>query len=347
MNQFVCVRVVQAYGLDLQLFQFDMELTWAVFFMNADKTIYGRYGTRSDHKLASRDVSLDGFKKAIRAALELHRGYPGNKKELAGKTGGPVTWKTPEQIPELKGKAKPADGSRGGCVHCHQAHDGEVWSLRAGGQPIPDRRLWSYPMPSALGLKLDPREIATVTDVESGSAADTAGFRKGDAIVRMDGQPVVSIADIQWVLHAAKEPGSVKVEVDRGGEKKELTLALAAGWRRGEEFSWRSIVWRMRHKLAGTGQLKALTADEKQKLGLASDAMALRIEAIPPNWVKERNPSAQPLQKGDVIVDVDGRTNLATESEYLAYLMGKKPGQKADLGYLRGGKRQKLSLTIP
>jgi hypothetical protein len=347
MDRFVCVRIVQAYGLDLQLFQFDNELTWAVFFMNADKTIYGRYGTRSDHKLASRDVSLDAFKKAVQAALELHKGYPGNKKELAGKTGGPVPWKTPEQIPELKPKARKADGSRGGCVHCHQAHDFEIWSLRAGGQPITDKMLWSYPMPSALGLKLDPKEMGTVADVETGSPAEKAGFKTGDAIARMDGQPIVSIADIQWVLHNAKEPGSVKVEVSRGGEKKELTLPLAAGWRRDEEFSWRSIVWRMRHALAGTGQLKPLSPDEKKQIGVATDAMALRIEAIPPNWVKERNASAQPLQKGDVIIEVDGKKTLLTESDYLAYLMGKKSGQKADLVYLRGGKKQSLALTIP
>jgi hypothetical protein len=50
MKQFVCVRIVQANALDLALFQFDFDLTFAAFFMNADKTIYGRYGTRSSQQ---------------------------------------------------------------------------------------------------------------------------------------------------------------------------------------------------------------------------------------------------------------------------------------------------------
>ena len=48
MDQFVRVRIVQANGMDLSLFQFDLDLTFAVFLMNADKTIYGRFGSRSD-----------------------------------------------------------------------------------------------------------------------------------------------------------------------------------------------------------------------------------------------------------------------------------------------------------
>ena len=46
MDQFVCVRAVQMYGVDLSLFQFQGQLTWAAVFLNADGTIYGRYGSR-------------------------------------------------------------------------------------------------------------------------------------------------------------------------------------------------------------------------------------------------------------------------------------------------------------
>ena len=53
MDEFVCVRLVQANALDLTLFQFDYDLTFAVFFMNTDRTIYGRYGTRSERKDAT------------------------------------------------------------------------------------------------------------------------------------------------------------------------------------------------------------------------------------------------------------------------------------------------------
>src|SRR5688572_8673543 len=35
-REFVCVRIVQAKGLDLKLFQYDYDMSWAAMFMNAD-----------------------------------------------------------------------------------------------------------------------------------------------------------------------------------------------------------------------------------------------------------------------------------------------------------------------
>ena len=34
----------------------------AVFFMNTDKTIYGRFGTRAEYENAAKDISIEGFK---------------------------------------------------------------------------------------------------------------------------------------------------------------------------------------------------------------------------------------------------------------------------------------------
>lgn len=351
MDKFVCVRVVQGWGMDLSLFQFDVELTWAVFLMNADKTIYGRYGSRSDHKNPAKDISIDGLKKALEGALDLHAAYPANKKELAGKTGPRLPFPTPESIPEVRGKpyAKPADGTRAGCIHCHNAVQPDPWSLRGSRQPIADKVLWQWPMPQALGLALDPKERASVASVAPGSAAEKAGFKAGDRITRMEGQPIISIADVQWVLHGAKEPGSVKAEVERGGQKQDLTLALAAGWRHGDDYSWRLIIWGMRHKLLGTEALETVPADERKTMGVADGAMALRVQRFPPDWVKEKNPAgAQKLKQGDVIVDVDGNRKLTTEAEFFAYLFQRKPpGQAAVMTVIRGGKPQQVQIPIP
>lgn len=43
-EEFVKVRVVKMNGVDIGLFQFDFDLTWMCFFMNANGFIYGRYG---------------------------------------------------------------------------------------------------------------------------------------------------------------------------------------------------------------------------------------------------------------------------------------------------------------
>src|SRR5262245_9048815 len=114
LSRFVCVRIVEAKGMDLSLFQFDYEQTWAAFFLNAEEAIYGRYGTRSSAVEAERHLSIEGFKKALEGALDLHARYPGNKKELAAKTGPPSPWRTPENIPGV------APWGSSQCYHCHQ-----------------------------------------------------------------------------------------------------------------------------------------------------------------------------------------------------------------------------------
>ena len=60
--------------LDLTLFQFDFDLSFSMFFMNADKTIYGRYGTRSSLENAESHMSLEGLVDALEGALLLHEG---------------------------------------------------------------------------------------------------------------------------------------------------------------------------------------------------------------------------------------------------------------------------------
>jgi len=45
LEQFVCVRVLNANALDLNLFQFDYDLSFSTLFSNADGTVYERYGS--------------------------------------------------------------------------------------------------------------------------------------------------------------------------------------------------------------------------------------------------------------------------------------------------------------
>ena len=66
LEQFVCARQVSTNGLDLSLFQYDTDQSFAVFFLNADKTIYGRFGTRSHRTEWLGDVSLKGLAKALK-----------------------------------------------------------------------------------------------------------------------------------------------------------------------------------------------------------------------------------------------------------------------------------------
>src|ERR1043166_3289168 len=135
LDQFVLVRVVDANSLDLQLFQIDYDLSFSALFFNGDGTVYGRYGSWR-HQKDPQDKTTAGLKRAIEAALAIHKGYPANKASLAGKQGGPMPFKTPVEIPSLAAKYKPAldwDGQLAqSCVHCHQVGEALRENVRGG-----------------------------------------------------------------------------------------------------------------------------------------------------------------------------------------------------------------------
>lgn len=349
MDQFVTVRIVQANGLDLSLFQFDYDLTFGVFFINADRTIYGRYGTRSDNVDATRDISMESLGKAMEAALELHRGYPANKALLAGKTGPKPKALTPEKMPGLQGKFGPKVDFEGqvvqSCIHCHQVRDAQRQELRNGRQAFPDEVLYPFPLPEVLGLKLDPDHKARVAEVIRGSQAEKNGFKQGDDLLTLNGQPMISIADVQWVLHMAGEPANIQTVVQRGKQKHNLTLQLAPGWRKPSNIGWRPTSWELRRMAFGGMKMDDLTPEERAKRRLPPTSMALELKHVG-QYGEHALAKKAGFVKGDILLSVDGKSSRMTESELLAYIVQQKAkGDQLPATVLRGN--QRLNLQIP
>ncbi len=275
-------------------------------------------------------------------ALELHKHYPANKQSLAGKTGPAPTFAAPERYPSLRRfSATVAPGGprhNNKCIHCHQVHAAEVNYLRTTRQPILDKELWSYPMPDQLGLKFDSAERATVKTVTAGSPADKAGYRAGDKILQLEGQPIISIADVQWGLHQAKEPSQVRALIERESKEMELNLAVASGGRRQGDFSWRDST-------CGWAVARFNSADlslaDRKRLELSSDALALMVDFVGIE-IKDSG-----LNNKDVIVEVDGQRNRLTESEFLAFVTrSKAPGDELNVTVLRAGRELRLKVPV-
>ncbi len=339
MDQFIRVRTHAARDLDLSLLQFDPDLTFAVFFLNADRTIYGRYGTRSDYQDAERDISLEGLAKAMRTALDLHADYPANKRALAAKTGPAPRHKT------LMGYAWAQQQTRtlGHCAHCHHVQNAEQMSFRLAREALPDKVLFPWPMPDVAGLKLDPKEKARLERVLANSPAEKAGFSQGDEILSLDRQPMLSIADVQWVLHNAQEPASLEAEISRGGNKLNLTLRLAKGWRRASDISWRTSSEMLRRLGLGQMMLRELSAEARQQAGLGESDLALQVRSVGQNSAAQQ----AGFRTSDIIVAFDGQTGRMSEGELLAYsLQNKMPGEQVVVALLRSGKRIELRLRV-
>jgi serine protease Do len=77
-------------------------------------------------------------------------------------------------------------------------------------------------------MSLKPGERASVLEVQPGGAAGKAGLKAGDRIARLGGQPILSIADVEWALYVAADEGDIAAELEGGGT---LKIPLARGWR--------------------------------------------------------------------------------------------------------------------
>jgi hypothetical protein len=351
LDKFVCVRVVATNGLDLSLFQFDTDQSFAVFFLNADKTVYGRFGTRSHRTRWEDDVSIKGLAAAMQGALELHANYPRNAAELAAKRGPQPEVSSPELFPSLKDRFTGSLDYEGdvvkSCIHCHQIGDAQRDMYRAAGKPLPEPILFPYPHPKAIGLILDPEHRALVKDVRADTPASEAGFQAGDVIESMGSQPLISIADVQWVLHQTPATGGkLTAIVSRNGTSKELTLQLLSGWRQAGDISWRVSSWGLRRMTTGGMLLERASTEQRQGAGVGEDDMALFVKHVGKYGAHAVAMKAG-VKPGDVLVAFDGRRDLLREADVFRHgLVERKPGDRVPITLSRDGTSIKAMLLM-
>ena len=351
LGKFVRVRQISTNGLDLATFQYDYDQSFAVFFLNGDGTVYGRFGTRSHRTDWHDDVSIEGLGRAMAGALELHQGYPGNKALVEAKRGPAPEVASPEKFPNLQGKFTAQLDYQGqvvkSCIHCHQVGESQKEWHRDRAKTIPDHVLFPYPHPKSLGLIFDPREKSTVEKIEPGTLAAKSGFQAGDVIRQLSGQTLLSIADVQWVLQGVPaEGGVIDAVVQRDGAEKRLTWTLPAGWRRLDDIAWRASSWTLRRWGTGGIYSEALSEEERKGLDIPANRMVLRVKHVgqyAPHYIAHR----AGVQKGDLIVAFDGRRDFLRESDLLAYGVNEARGKEVAVELLRDGKPVATRMTLP
>lgn len=80
-----------------------------------------------------------------------------------------------------------------------------------------------------LGLQVQDREEndgATVQSIESGSAAEKAGFKTGDVILSVDGQTVKSARDVASGYRDAKDKSNIAFDIRRNGKPETITVKV-------------------------------------------------------------------------------------------------------------------------
>lgn len=349
LDRFVCVRVINANALDLARFQFDFDLSFSTLIFNGDGTLYGRYGSWT-HQENPREETTDGFRRALEAALELHENYPGNRALLAGKQGKPTEFETPVNMPALSARYNRSldwDGEvLKSCVHCHQIGDALRAVHRDRNEPVPPNLVFPFPPPEAIGLRLAGDQIAHVTGVTAGTPAAGAGLRTDDELVRLNGQPLISHADVSWVLHHAPESGTLSAVVNRNGREVPVEIELPAGWRTKANISRRVGTWAMRAMALGGLRLEDLPDDARAEHGLDANALALSVNHVG-QYNEHATAKKSGFREGDILVSFDGVTSRHTEGQMIGHLLAnRKPGQTVKVTVLRNGDRVELSLPM-
>lgn len=349
LDQFVCVRVINANALDLTRFQFDFDLSFSTLFFNGDGTVYGRYGSWT-HQKNKEDQTLAGYKKALEAALAIHKGYPANRANLAMKQPAPIPYVNPTDMPKLAEKYKREldwNGKVvGSCIHCHMIGDAMRTSYREKKQSVPDEWVFPMPAPETVGITLAGDQVAKVSAVTAGSLAEKAGLKPDDEILTFAGQPLVSIADVAWALHRTGDSAQHEVLVKRGAAEVRLVLDLPNGWRKTTDTSGRASAWSMRAMAAGGLNMVDLSDDERKTRGLGTDSMALWVKGLGMYGPHAAAKNAG-FQKEDVLIEVAGLKERISESRLHGHLMQDHfKGEHIPVKVLRGGRTLDLKLPM-
>jgi serine protease Do len=205
-DHFVLVRIVNMRGVDLNVFDFDFDLTWAGFFMNADDHVYGRYGSQ-DEGPAEAGLSLDGLKYAMQQALNAFQQTPHAKPAgtIAQSRGLPARVENYPAASRIKNDA---------CIHCHQVHNFQqelYWSKKKWSKD----NMWLYPPPKTIGLDLEIDQGDKVESVKSDSSVSRTGLQRGDVLKTLNGIAIASTADVQYALNKAPKSGSIPLSLEK------------------------------------------------------------------------------------------------------------------------------------
>ncbi len=327
--------------VNLSMFRFDYNLTFAVLLMNADGTIYHTFAGR-DWTDPMSHLTMPTLVQLLHDTLPEHAAYQKNPQ--------PPKLATPfsiEQYPTLARRIKA--GKKPDCMHCHMVGEYKYSSLKERGRyRLSD--FMTYPDPITVGLKLQQTPQTAVASVEKRSAAAKAGLKAGDVIAQVNDTAVSTFGDLQRALHDAPDKGgTLTMQVRRGEATLTKTLRLKKRWKHMDPryFAWRADKWAMWPRPGFGGQV--LKAGELAKAKLPTGTFAIRVSYVVTwNQYSFTGRAAQKagIKKGVILLSTDGKRDFESEAHWQAWFrMTRRVGVPVKLEVLDGGARKVLTLV--
>lgn len=173
---------------------------------------------------------------------------------------------------------------------------------------------------------------ATLATVMPTSPADKAGFKKGDRVIDIDGQPIETQTDLRFALGTRYAGEEIRVTVKRGDESIERSLELV-----GELAPFRHAFLGI---LPMRSVVKAVVAEDDKETATEDASYSVAVRAVYPG-----SPAASAgVKTGDLLVSIDG-TEIKSIADAVKTMNGVMPDAKVALRITRDEKPLDLTLT--
>jgi serine protease Do len=152
----------------------------------------------------------------------------------------------------------------------------------------------------AASLGLSETRGAIVSAVESGSAAEHAGIKRGDVIVSFNGKAITEFNALRNRVAEAKPGASATVGIVRDGSEKTLTVKLDEAANRSARNSPGSTPETADQTALGVA-VEPLTPETAARAGVRRDLRGLLVQRVEPDG----RAADAGIQPGDVIVEAN------------------------------------------
>lgn len=207
------------HDVNLNVFDFDYDLTWWAFLISADERVYSRFGGTDELDPSAR-LSVAALKHTMRLVLDEHQRQRNQ----------------PPPVPAEVRRPMDLFGSKGKCMHCHQVNEAFYKKDKVAKSEL--HKLRFLPLPENVGVSVSIDTGTQIEKVAAGTPAAKAGLRIDDVVRGAGSTPVRSQGDLMWALKLAPQTGRLPLTVMRAGESVEVALDLPVGWN-SPDLSWR------------------------------------------------------------------------------------------------------------